>query len=1326
MNNDMEFGMHKWLIAVSLLILSGVSATSQQIVRLSVEEGLSQGFVTGIVQDGPGFMWIGTLNGLNRYDGYDFKVYRREAGKENSLLSSAISALTTDEQNRLWVTQRVGIQYYDEVVDGFITPPELNQEHYWREFPSVYIGDNRIVLVGRDTLRDFSCRTVAGRVELTLRGAVPFPSDSFGAPHCTVKDKDIWYIGSSRGVCAWNGREFRRVFPEIKTAVWGIQKDIRRNHICVQTHTSVYFFKGNDRLAQYEMRGASYAIRVHGLDSTINFHLIWGEDILEWDGVNLAKLNLDLDAEIISVLFDRQKNIWLGMSVGGMICLQNRTKKIRKILNPGSAANKAPLIDPQGGVWLHQKTEKKTGSMLYFGKYTWSPVAPNALKPAVAEYTVYYASIDRRGRIWGSNAMGKLTEFRSGRVYDNVGGISNLNLECGVSVLRDGTLMLLANAIRSIAFFHPDKGTVLPECPISDTKTDYYWDVSSISKMVTDTSWIWFTTPLKIVGLKPDWDAGQTKTQKFDNRLLPEAMAKAPRFIFAQEDLSDPDIVWIGTWDGLLRWRLSDNSVKIANINQGRPEPVFCMAQTERGVLWLGAQQGLFRYNYQTGETKIYTQADGLPALEFNRNTAAVMPDGMIIMGTTNGSICFYPEEMLVREVPRYMAISGVQLGTKKLPIIRKNAGYAISPLPYGSDNLTVYFSLLDFTNMKTAQYRFRLTAGDDNWIANGLKNSVSLAGLSSGKYTLEVQGSLNGSEWSESEWLYFEVAYPWWQTWWALIGLLLLLGVPAGVVIRNKRLLTREKHQNELLRLEVEYENTLTKTKERILTNVAHDLRTPLTLITGLAERIGGDSDEKILKAAETIKYQSQELLNMINQILDLGRIRELGSIPLSPALLELEQFLSALLESYSYQAQEKSIRLHKRLATDISAIFIDENGLRAILGNLLSNALKFTPNGGKILLEAFIEDEQLHILVRDSGPGIPIEKVKFLFQRYYQIDGEKYPGGVGIGLAYASEMAELMGGRLSWAPPMLGTVTGAVFSVVFPMEKLQAPRSANPEPATREESIQTLSARATDQRPLILVVEDRQDMADYIRSILEADYDVVIANDGRAGLENIIDLIPDLVISDVLMPIMSGIELCKAIKNDIRTSHIPVILLSAKSSNAAVRAGLSSGASLYLIKPFDHEILKKYVANSLLMSAQTKRFFESSWGEPSDKTPETNKLPDGISREKEDLFIREVEAMIAAHFADEDFTVEKLATMLHISVSQLRRKIAALGGESAGVLLRKYRLTRAREMLLEKPDASVSEIAFACGFSDPNYFSTLFGKEYGMTPRQFRGSNS
>lgn len=1318
-------GIKKWTVTVILVTLVDLSAWCQQIMRLSVEEGLSQGFVRSIVQDESGFMWMGTVNGLNRYDGYDFKVYRREADQKYSLLSSTIGSLTMDEQKRLWIKQREGIQYYDERVDGFITPAVLNQAHYWREYPRSYIGHEQIILLARDTLWEFSYHTVGGAVEIKAVRTTAFPVESFGLPLYLQKESDLLYIGTTLGMCVWDGRAFRRAFPEVKSGVWGVWSDSRHHHICVQTATSIYFFKGAELLAQYELQGASYGIPVDGQDLSGNFLIVWGADLWEWDGTKLRKKNQEWQAEITAACVDRQKNIWLGLDIGGVICLQNRRKKIRKILNPGTPATKAPLIDPNGGVWLNLRDGNKTENMIYLGKYIWSPVRPDDVKPVVTEFKSYYADIDGRGRLWGVNASKKLTEFQSGRVYNNVGGINEFNIEYGVSTMQDGTLLLLSYSKRMVMFFNPDNGAILPPTAISTPASDSWWEISSLSKARSNSSWTWYTSPRRIIAIKPDWKAGKISVKEFDNRLLPKAMVGDLRFIFAREDAFDPDIIWIGTWDGLLRWRLSDSTVINESIKQGEPEPVFCMAQTEPGVLWLGAQQGLFRYNYQTGQSKIYTQADGLPALEFNRNTAAVLPDGMIVMGTTEGSICFYPEEMLVHEEPKYMAISRVQLGTKILPIVHRNPGYTIAALPYGSDNLTVYFSLLDFTNMRTAQYRFRLSSGNDKWVANGLQNSVSLAGLSPGKYALEVQGSLNGSEWSKSEWLYFEIENPWWKSGWAMIGLLLLLGVPTVLVIRNKRLLMREKYQNELLRMEVAYENALTKTKERILANVAHDLRTPLTLITGLAERIGGDSDEKITKAAETIKYQSQELLNMINQILDLGRIRELGGIPLSPALLELEQFLSTLLNSYAYQAQEKSIRLYKRLAPGIPVIYIDESGLRAILGNLLSNALKFTPQGGRILLEAFIEEQQLHILVQDSGPGIPPEKVKFLFQRYFQIDGEKYPGGVGIGLAYASEMAELMGGQLSWAPPALGTVIGAVFSVTFPLEKLKAPILSPTAADTRNEASITRGIRNGDQKPLVLVVEDQQAMADYIRSILEPDYEVVTALHGQAGLELTIELIPDLVISDVMMPQMSGLELCMAVKKDIRTSHIPIILLSAKSSNTAVRAGLASGASLYLSKPFDHEILKKYVANSLLMSAQTKRFFESSWSDTAEKTLETQ-LPDGISREKEDSFIREVEALIAANYVNENFTVENLAAELHISISQLRRKIAALGGESAGVLLRKYRLTKAKEMLREKPDASISEVAFACGFSDPNYFSTLFGKEFGMTPRQYRGASS
>jgi YesN/AraC family two-component response regulator len=234
-----------------------------------------------------------------------------------------------------------------------------------------------------------------------------------------------------------------------------------------------------------------------------------------------------------------------------------------------------------------------------------------------------------------------------------------------------------------------------------------------------------------------------------------------------------------------------------------------------------------------------------------------------------------------------------------------------------------------------------------------------------------------------------------------------------------------------------------------------------------------------------------------------------------------------------------------------------------------------------------------------------------------------------------------------------------------------------------------------------------------------------VAIAFDGQSGLEATLELVPDLVISDIVMPGISGLDMCRAIRNDVRTSHIPIILLTAKTSEYSIRAGLESGASLYLVKPFDHEVLKKYVSNSLLLSTQTKRYFESYWGTQS-RTDSSMNLPKGISSEKEDQFIRDVESLITANYSDDSFNVEKMAIALHISLSQLRRKIVALGGDSAGAMLKNYRLSRAKEMLIEMPEATISEVAFACGFSDPNYFSSAFGKDTGMTPRQFRAGKS
>jgi len=1315
------------LIAIPAMLIC-YCGISQQMMTLTMDDGLSQGFVSSIVQDRTGYIWAGTLNGLNRYDGYDFKTYHCEPdNKPGQLLSNTIKSLMLDGEGRLWVRHQNGVQYYNEDNDNFVAPPELNAEWLWSEEHLVFVSGKNFYLLGKDTLVVMTIRASGENLAIEQIKSAAFSPDLLGKPFCMFTEGDKLWVGTENGVCQWNGRAFKKMLPEIQSPVLDIWADEIRGYMCIQTTEGIYFTDEERVVARYPVTGTCYGVGTKGRKVGKDYYVTCGNVLWKWNGSSLAKTDFDFAKGITATCMDRQGNMWVGLDASGMVCIQNRKKKIRKVLNLGSAARKKPLIDKEGGVWLNQKIRTGKTAIADFGKYTRMYVDEQVPGGPVSSFPAFHADIDKAGRIWYVSESLALKELQSGRTYNELGGIRLFNSDYGVNCLDDGTLLLISYDASTIVFLNPETGVSIPVPELRPYLNIAWWDISSVSKSSRVSPYTWLTSPKGIVGIKPLWNSGTCEIKSFDNKLLPAGTEKNPRFIFAQADVFDGDIVWIGSWDGLYRWRLTDNSVQPVRIFQGRSEPVFCMAQTEPQILWLGAQQGLFRYSVASGQSKILTQIDGLPAREFNRNTAVVMADGMIVMGTINGTVCFYPDEMVVREKPDIAVITGVRTGINALDLKRGDTGYEIASLPYGTDNIVVQFSVLDFVNMKTPQYRFRISGREEEWILNGLKNSVTLAGLLPGRYTFEVQGSLDGSEWSESQFLYFRIEQPWWATWWAITLFALFLGVPVLMILRNRRLLIREKHNNELLKLQSEHEAVLMSTKERILTNVAHDLRTPLTLITGLAEKIGGDNESGAVKAADTIKRQSQELLGMIGQILDLGRIRELGKIPLSPRPLDLGVFIPALISSFSHLAQERSISLTYRLSANIPVVFLDESGLRAILGNLLSNSLKFTPVRGRVQIEVFAEDEMLQILVRDSGPGIPPEKVKFLFQRYYQVDGERYPGGSGIGLAYALEMTELMGGQLSWVPPALGTVTGAIFNVTFPLEQLKVDSDTTgyEAPGPVSEVVPEKSGRSEESRPLVLVVEDQQNMAEYIKSILEADYEVAIAFDGQSGLEATLELVPDLVISDIVMPGISGLDMCRAIRNDVRTSHIPIILLTAKTSEYSIRAGLESGASLYLVKPFDHEVLKKYVSNSLLLSTQTKRYFESYWGTQS-RTDSSMNLPKGISSEKEDQFIRDVESLITANYSDDSFNVEKMAIALHISLSQLRRKIVALGGDSAGAMLKNYRLSRAKEMLIEMPEATISEVAFACGFSDPNYFSSAFGKDTGMTPRQFRAGKS
>jgi CheY-like chemotaxis protein/AraC-like DNA-binding protein len=391
------------------------------------------------------------------------------------------------------------------------------------------------------------------------------------------------------------------------------------------------------------------------------------------------------------------------------------------------------------------------------------------------------------------------------------------------------------------------------------------------------------------------------------------------------------------------------------------------------------------------------------------------------------------------------------------------------------------------------------------------------------------------------------------------------------------------------------------------------------------------------------------------------------------------------------------------------LSQLIADENQLKAILGNLLSNAVKFTPSRGSISFSVGTDEEGLYFTVSDTGPGIATEEKEKIFERYYQSQSARGIGGSGIGLSYAAEMAGLLGGRLQLIASEKGVNTGATFRFSLPGVK----------GSSMNLTIDTPPAEKSDEVPVILVVEDHPEMGEFIRRLLAPDYRIILARDGVSGLENAFRMIPDLIISDVMMPEMSGTELCAQLRADVRTSHIPIILLTARTDSESVRAGLEKGANLYLTKPFDREQLRHYVNNSLQLARQLRDYYRGDWtGGSNNQLP----LPEGMPAGQETAFIKSVNEIIEEHYADCQFNVEKLASLLHISKAQLHRKAGALGGESVGNMIRKYRINKARTLLSERPDLTVSDIAFECGFTDGNYFSTVFSKEYGVAPSAFR----
>jgi len=799
-----------------------------------------------------------------------------------------------------------------------------------------------------------------------------------------------------------------------------------------------------------------------------------------------------------------------------------------------------------------------------------------------------------------------------------------------------------------------------------------------------------------------------------------------------------PEAVWLGTvGGGLLKVNPAEGSYVSFTTEDGLPGNIVrSLTVDQQGSMWIATTQGIAWMDLATETIRTFSPAVAPPIYEFYPNAALVEPDGKLLFGGNGGILRIDPAQLLVDPHPPHPVISSLQLFDQRfeaLPdpdFLTYQLNGQATAFSHDQNDLTFEYAGLHYLRPEENTYRYRLTPYEDAWREVGSQRTAIYPNLPPGSYRFEVQAANPNGIWSEQTAnLRIEIRSPWWQRPAAFVvyGLLFLFLLFVANRLQRRRLIRSERTRARVREAQLRAESAeaqaqqlqaLDEAKTRLYANITHEFRTPLTVILGMTDRIRGHAQERSL-----IRRNSQNLLRLINQMLDLSKV-ESGNLQLRLVQGDIIPYLQYLTESFYSLAQEKEIRLLFYPEVEALEMAYDEEKIQHIVYNLLSNALKFTPAQGKVVMHAIPVQragaQGLQLKVQDTGVGLAESDLKQIFDRFYQVDASqtRKGEGTGIGLALTRELVELMQGEIS-VSSSLGK--GTTFSIFLPIQTSTdaplAPSSQQvaPPPSVKEPLAPELASMgSSDDKPLLVLIEDNADVTTYITALLQPQYRIYAERNGQAGLDRVLEVIPDIVISDVMMPEKDGFEVCQALKTDERTSHIPIILLTARSGKEDRLTGLKGGADAYLVKPFEKEELFIRLEKLRELRLALKERYEGD-----------KQLLQTIARKKapnpEEAFLQKLIVLIQSRIDDPKLGVNALCRATKLSNTQVNRKLKALVGKTPSQFIRSVRLQRAVE-LLETTALNISEIGYAVGFGDPNYFSRVFSEEFGYAPSEMR----
>ncbi len=1335
--------MTRTIVFILLSVVNAVAllALEREVLfeNISNKDGLSHSTVFTICQDNEGYMWIGTQNGLNRYDGFRFKNYK---SGQNTLSSSYIRTLFIDWQGTLWVGGDKGLSYYDTTLDVFVNyqlfktrsdncvssvtqtsdgtiwVATMKGNIYKRSFSEIdfsplnnkfasgqkYDGVNVLLSMGNKLL----IGTNSGLFLLTEDGKDSLLLNTNNHPARAIvfaEDSTVWIGADGGGIY-----QLDRDFKVIRHRIYNVSDN---NSLCDDRVRSLCF---DDEGKLWV--GTFVGLSIYDVE----------EDQFSTYNEDFSRPFALVQNSIRSLFKDTQGGMWLGTFYGGLDYYHPDNIKFNILNQNGGTLSLTDNVisgikeDEKGNFWIltndkglnYWDREKSVVVEISHNKKDVNSLTSNNLKSIVFS--------PQGNLLIGTHASGlNYLDLKTWKNMRFMAGVQPYDLSDNsvYALLKDSENRIWVGTWKGLNRF--DEKTLQFSQYYIDAKRQRL-SSDQISYLYEDSrKRIWVGTFSGINIFYPEKNVFETlslQTEKGEQ--LHEEITSV------YEDSKGR--IWLTTRCGVGVFdEIERRFVALTTKDGLANDLVYGVLEDGFGNLWFSTNSGLSCYNSENKSFKNFTESDGIQSSQFNNYAFCKSSDGSLFFGGINGITYFDPKRIKPTSYPLKITFTDFYLGNNVVLPGDENAILTKSinltkelTLKHEQNVFAIGFTAIDFIDAEKTRFYYLLEGYDDQWQKVGAGQTAYYSNIMRGRYTFKIyavnsEGNLKSAERQIRIW----VKAPWWWSTVAIVFYVLIIGLILifTFILFRQRFIAQQ--QLELERLKKNKLEEVNQLKLQFFTNISHEFRTPLTLIISPLQKMikRRSSDEWLNKQLEITYRNARRLVRMVDQLLDFRR-SEFGQLKLKVAHGELVSFVNEIYLSFTVAASDKNIVYTFDTQEEKINCYFDAGFVEKIVFNLLSNAFKYTTKGGMVGLRLYTTNEWIVMEVKDSGKGIAEEKKAMIFERFYRVEESSREMGSGIGLALTKRLVDTHHGEIAVKSELN---KGSLFMVKMPRksgvysqdemaeesETQHVPSEIVREQLRKEEEV---SDKTEDNKALILIVEDNHDIIEYIKDSVKNRYDVSIAHNGKEALEKVGHKEPDLIISDVMMPEMDGFTLCKTLKQNIRTCHIPVILLTAKSTLNDQLKGLGTGADDYVVKPFDMEILEAKIDGVIKNRKRIKELYAHS-GEINTEAVAFNDL------DKE--FLDRAITIVEEHMTDTVFSVNFFAREMGMSRSNLHLKMKAIAGISATDFIKKIRFNLAVKLIEEKRH-SISEVSYMVGFNSPSYFSTSFKKHFGYLPTE------